>query len=231
MRHALLLLGLLLSVGAPLGAADWTYRNGDPIPGAPVRFDSGSKLLTFRDELVGKETLVPSKELSLKSRQRLLLSPIVRDMDRTGEPETVRLFLIGGATAAATFFAGFLIAAWLVCGKRNPFQAAVGFAGAWIVVAVLAACYSALHSHFGGNPRIVLLGAAMCLALAPFYLSAVYNCGYLKGQLLFFTHLLVGTCLFLTTLAVAHLAMPEDWWDREVFAPVGIIAPEPRTGP
>ncbi len=225
----------------PAGAAGWSFRSGEELPGDPVAFDFERKVLTFRDPVSRAESLVPTRSLSLRSRQKLLLSPLFHQADagrHLWTPEKRRLLALGGMVPAGVLFLGFWGAAWFFTGRRSPLLAVFGFLGSWAVLGILAICYTFLMMRFDGGLKIGLFGVAMALGVTPLYLSAVYNCSYPKGLWVLLSHLLAGFCFLSIGLAALEIGAgrkrSEEWWNRKVFEPVGLIAPDadpPRTRP
>lgn len=222
---------------APAAAA-WTFRSGEDLPGEPSTFDFERKTLTFHDPLSDRETVVPTRNLSLRSRQQLLVSPLFHrgDLeDPLWTPAKLRLLVPALGIPTAIFFLGFWMAAWFFTGRFNPFFALMGFVGSWVVLLIFAVCYAFLEMRLEGGIKIILLGIVVAIAVTPLFLSAVYNCTYLKAQGVLLSHFLAGFCLLSIGLVATELfagkKATEDWWDRTVFEPVGLIAPDPATPP
>lgn len=232
-----LLCGVHFADAAPAAAA-WTFRSGEDLPGEPTAFDFERKTLTFRDPLSDRETVVPTRNLSLRSRQQLLVSPLFHRGDRDDPlwtPAKLRLLVPALGIPTAIFFLGFWMAAWFFTGRFNPFFAVMGFVGSWVVLLIFAVCYAFLEMRLEGGIKIILLGFVVALSVTPLYLSAVYNCTYLKAQGVLLSHLVAGFCLLsiglVATELIAGKKANEDWWDRVVFEPVGLIAPDPAPPP
>ncbi len=223
---------LLLSPESAESAGAWTFKSGEELPGDPVAFDFGKKTLTVTNPLTGKKTLVPTKNLSLRSRQRLLFSPLFHRGD-TGEslwpPEKRRLLLQAIAPPAGILFLGFWVSGWIVAGKFNPFLAVIGFLGAWIIVAIFMVCYAFLQIRFGGGLKTTLVGIGFSLTFTPLFVSAVYTCSYGKAHLVFLFHLLAGLCILSIGMVLVETITGEDrveaWWNRTVFEPLGLTEP------
>lgn len=220
-------------------SAAWTNSSGHEIAGDPVSFDFKNKIFTFRDPITREERPVPAGDLSLRSRQRLLLSPVFLQAESEGElwyPEKRAMALKAAATVAFFFFLALWISAFALLRKWNPVLALTGFAGTWIVLGILAACYIFLQQRFGGDTRILYMGGAVTLAITPLFLSSVYDCSYLKSHLLLCLHVAAGLLLLLGTVFLGEWIVGTEsaveWWDREVFAPAGLsLAPPDRTSP
>lgn len=232
-----LLCGVHFADALPASAA-WTFRSGEDLPGEPTAFDFERKTLTFRDPLSDRETVVPTRNLSLRSRQHLLISPLFHRGERDDALWTpAKLRLLGPALGvpAAVFLLGFWMAAWFFTGRFNPFFALMGFVGSWVVLLIFAVCYAFLEMRLEGGLKIILLGIVVALSVTPLYLSAVYNCTYLKAQAVLLSHFLAGFCLLsiglVGTELIAGKKATEYWWNRTVFEPVGLIAPDPATPP
>lgn len=232
-----LLCGVHFADALPAAAA-WTFRSGENLPGEPTAFDFERKTLTFRDPLSDRETVVPTRNLSLRSRQQLLVSPLFHRGDREDPlwtPAKLRLLVPALGIPTGIFFLGFWMAAWFFTGKINPLFALMGFVGSWVVLLIFAVCYAFLEMRLEGGIKIILLGIVVALSVTPLYLSAVYNCTYLRAQGVLLSHLLAGFCLLsiglVATELIAGKKANEDWWNRVVFGPVGLIDPDPSTPP
>lgn len=232
------LLAGLLFAGSGSARAAWTHQSGDDLPGEPVAFDFEEKTITFHDPLSDREMVVPSRQLSLRSKQQLLLSPLFHRQQ--GEefvwtPEKRRLLLQGIAIPAGVFLIAFWLSAWFFTGRINPLLAIIGFVGSWVVILILVVCYAFIEMRLNGGLKIILLGIVVTLGVTPLYLSAVYNCNYWKSQAVLLSHLLVGFCLMsiglVATEVLAGRNDVEFWWDRNVFEPVGLIGPDPSMTP
>lgn len=225
---------LLLGGAVEACAAGWSFRSGEDLPGDPVAFDFERKTLTIRNPVTEKETIVPTRNLSLRSRQRLLFSPLFHrgvPGESLWPPEKRRLLLYGMAVPATLLFFGFWAAGGFFTGRFNPLLAFVGWLGSWIVIGIFAICYAFLALRLQGGTKLTLTGFAVSLATTPLYISAVYNCTYLKGFSVLLSHLLAGGCLLAIGLAAFEVGMGERgleaWWNDRVFAPVGLISAEP----
>lgn len=234
----LLLLCLWLAAAGPVGAAGWRFRSGEELSGEPVAWDPARRILTFRDPVSGHESLVPSRNLSLRSKQRLLLSPRLRLGGGEGGPWTAEksraLLLLFGAPAALLLL-GFWAAAGYVTRRWHPGAAFVGFVGGWAVVGILGICYAFLAHRLEGGDGLFAFGAAVAVASAALYVSAVYACSFGKALIVFASHLLAGFLLLCIVLAAFEIGAgkrrSERWWDERIFEPFGLIAPEaPRRG-
>lgn len=218
--------------------AAWTFRSGEDLPGEPTAFDFEQKTLTFHDPLSDRETVVPTRNLSLRSRQQLLVSPLFHRGEREDplwSPAKRRLLIPALGIPAAVFFLGFWMSAWFFTGRFHPILALTGFVGTWVVLLIFAVCYAFIELRLDGGFKIILLGMVVALSVTPLFLSAVYNCTYLKAHGVMLSHLLAGFCLLSIGLVATELfagkKATEDWWDRVVFGPVGLIDPDPATPP
>ncbi len=232
-----LLCGVHLADAVPAAAA-WTFRSGETLPGDPIAFDFDRKTLTFHDPLSDRETIVPTLRLSLRSRQQLLVSPLFHRGDRDDAlwtPEKRRLLIPALGIPAAALFIAFWGASIFIAGRFNPLLAFIGFTGSWVVLLIFAVCYAFLEMRLDGGSRILLLGAVVALGVTPLYLSAVYNCTYLRAQAVLLSHLVAGVVVLALGLTatglIAGREKTEAWWDRTVFEPVGLIAPGQATTP
>ncbi len=224
---------LLLSSSCPVAALGgiWSLQNGGTREGEALAFDFEKKELSLSDPITGKTTVVPTADLSLRSRQRLLLSPLFYKVERGNTPAPVgqdRLPLYALAAFTGVVVPGFWLSAWFLNGRINPFLAVFASLGSWIVLGILLTCYTFLSLRFEGAISITLLGTIMTLALTPLYVSAVYSCTYLRGLLLFGAHLVVALALFAIGLVLVEFIAGTDpvdaWWNEHVFKPVGLTS-------
>ena len=226
---------LHLSPGNHARAGNLTFISGEELPGEPVDFDFEKKTITVTNPLTGKNTIVPTENLSLRSRQRLLFSPLFHRAD-TGQslwpPEKRRLLFKAIMLPSVILFFGFWVSSWLIAGKANPLLALIGFLGSWIIVAIFAVCYGFFFIRFGGGLITTLFGIVVTMAFTPLYVSAVYNCSYQTGNLVFYFHLIASLCLLSIGMvlveAIAGDERVDAWWNRTVFEPLGLIGPTHR---
>lgn len=233
------LISLFSLFALPSPATTWTNHSGNEIGGEPVAFDFAGKTFTFADPVTKQERTVPATELSLRSRQYLLFSSAYlqsKSGEETWPAEKRHLLMLCAAAFACFYFVALWITAIVMLRKWNPVPAFTAFLGTWIVLAILTACYAFLHQRFGGDGRIIYLGVAVSLSITPLFLSSVYDCSYGKSHLILLLHLLTGTFLLGLTIFASETVVgserAEAWWNRHVFAPVGLIeaAPDPHTG-
>lgn len=231
----LALLALLhLFPGSEAHAGSWTFKSGAPLPGDPVSFDFAEKAVTVTNALTGKNTVVPTENLSLRSRQQLLFSPLFYrgPNDDPLWPEVKRGLLLRGLIVPfLVFFAGFWVSGWLIGRKANPVLAMIGFLGSWVIVAIFTISYAFLKIRLEGGIATTLVGAGFTLIFTPLFVSAVYGCHYLRGLAIFSFHLVAGlSLLFIGLAAIEALAgeeKVETWWRAQVFAPLGLMEPDP----
>jgi hypothetical protein len=162
---------LLFLAGVPFAdvvpaSAAWSFRSGETLPGEPTAFDFERKTLSFRDPLSDRETVVPTRNLSLRSRQQLLVSPLFHRGDRDDPlwtPAKRRLLIPALGIPAGIFFLGFWMTAWFFTGRFNPIHALTAFVGSWIVLLIFAVCYTFLELRLGGGIKIILLGIVVAI--------------------------------------------------------------------
>lgn len=220
---------LLLASSGFAHASGWTYRNGEELPGDPAKFDPLAKTITVTNPLTDRISVIPVERLSLRSRQRLLLSPVFYK-EETGEvtwtPENRRIIFYAILIPGIILFLGFWVAAALFAGKWNPLSALIAFFGSWAVIGIFGICYAFLQVRFGGGFKTYLIGASFAAVFAPMFISAVYNCGFAKGNLLFYFHLLAGFSLLAIGMVSIEVIAGEEqldhWWTQHVFAPMGL---------
>lgn len=229
MRWLIVTIGLLLA-GSPTLA--WEFRNGSQIGGKLESFNFETKELVFSDLLNPPDKHVPFKDLSLRSRQRLLFSPVYHRSfpdDSLWPAEKKMLLLVSGTAVIVPLFLGFWISGVLIARKFSPIHALIGFVGSWIIGSVLVAVYLILSSHFDGN--VALLGAGFIVAtiFLSILVSAIYNCPSLKGFAILVSHFFIGTSLALICLSATNLLLPEEsldeLWNHLVFRAVGLAPP------
>ncbi len=233
------LFGLWLG-GSAAPAAEWSRRDGRGLPGEPTSFDPERKTVFFRDSISEREMVVPTRELSLRSRQRMLFSPVFhlrgREEGWLRSPSKRSVIAKGAGAAALALGIGFWLSGWCIADRRNPLLAGIGFVGTWVLTGALAAFYAFLKVRVEGGAGVVLIGFAATLALAGLYVSAVYACRYWRGLLVLLGHLAAGFCLLAIGFAAGEILAgrerAEAWWTTEVFEPIGLTAPQAsRTDP
>ena len=217
---------------AEVRAGNWTFKSGDPLPGDPVSFDFEKKTVTVTNPLTGNSTVIPTKNLSVRSRQRLLFSPLFHrgEGDDPLWPEVKRKLVIRGLAAPLlVLFGGFWVSGWLIGRKFSPVLAGIGFVGSWVIVAIFTICYAFLKMRIEGGLATTLIGVGFTLIFTPLFVSAVYGCSYLRGVSVFFFHLVAGLSLLsIGMVAIETVAGAEKvdaWWSKEVFEPLGLMAP------
>lgn len=227
------LASLAFLIGLSPASAAWHFRTGEPLPGDPVAFDSREKTVTVRESLTDKETIIPVGRLSLRSRQKLLVSPLFLRAEREGDlwpAAKLRLLAFAVAIPGVVFFFLFWAIAWIATGRFNPVLAFIGFVGSWVIVAIFAICYAFLEMRLGGGAKVFALGLAVAFGTTPLYLSAVFGCSYLKGLVVLVSHALAGIFVIALMLTSAELvagsSVAETVWNRAVFEPAGLIGPE-----
>lgn len=236
MHHRLptfVLASLAFLIGLSPASAAWHFRTGEPLPGDPVAFDSREKTVTVRDSLTEKETIVPVRKLSLRSRQKLLVSPLFLRADREGDlwpAAKLRLLAFALLIPGAVFFFLFWAIAWIATGRLHPVLAFIGFVGSWVIVAIFAVCYAFLEMRLGGGAKVLAVGLSVAFGTTPLYLSAVYGCSYLKGLAILASHTIAGIFVISLMLVSAELVAgspaTETVWNQAVFEPAGLIGPE-----
>ena len=111
-------------------------QDGTELPGKVIGFNFDTKELTVEAPSSGKSTVVPTRELSLRSKQTLLFSQVFHRSYPEGKKwprEKVNLTMNGILAPVIALLGGFWIAGWLIGGKFNPVRAFFGFFGGWIV--------------------------------------------------------------------------------------------------
>lgn len=221
---------------AALGES-WSLKNGGEREGEAVAFDFQRKILNLSDPVTGKVTSVPTRELSLRSRQRLLLSPLLLRAERGDHPEPERrdrLPLYLSVVFAAFVIPAFWISGWFLTGKMNPILAFMGGIGSWVILGIFFAFYSVLRVRIDGGAGVIFFGALVSFIATPVFISAVYSCTYVKGIILFAFHLVAVLCLMAITLVlsepIAGSERIDAWWTEFIFDPVGLTSVNPEAG-
>ncbi len=229
MRLLIVTLGLLL---ASSSALSWETRNGSQIRGKFDSFNFKTKELVFSDPVNPPDRHVPFEDLSLRSQQRLLFSPVYHRSfpdDSLWPTEKKMLLLVSGTAVIVPLLLGFWISGILIARKFNPIHALIGFVGSWIIGSVLVATYLILSSQFDGNATLLGAGFIVASIFLSILVSAIYNCHTFKGFAILFSHLLIGTLLALICLAATNLLLPkeslDELWNHLVFRAVGLASP------
>ncbi|MDF1825174.1 MAG: hypothetical protein P1U68_11060 [Verrucomicrobiales bacterium] len=221
---------ICLLIGSSSRLHAWTLLSGETIEGKPVAFQFEEKVLVFENPLVEGPIEIQSKDLSLRDRQRLLISPLFYK-SFPGNPawprEKRNLLLFAVFSPVAALLIGFWIAGILVARKISPIRALCGFCGGWILGILFFSLYLYFSSKIGGGITTVLFGSGMGLMILSFYISAIYSCNIFKGLLIFLLQLFIGTALSLSFIFAGDLMFDqhnvERFWNEKVFAPVGLI--------
>ncbi|MEM7600306.1 MAG: hypothetical protein AAF357_02700 [Verrucomicrobiota bacterium] len=229
MRFWLLLcLTLSSSIGAARAA---TLLTGEVVEGKPAVFVFEDKKVWFaRTMTQGDGEFVPTKDLPLRDRQKLLVSPIFYQgfpEDPAWPREKRNLLMLWIFSPILALYIGFWIAGILVAGKFSPIKALYGFTGGWLLGTFMFFVYLFFSSRLGGGTLTVLFGSGMALVLLSFYISAVYSCDVFRGLMIFLLQLLITVLLTATALISSEKLLDrhelERFWNEQVFAPVGLI--------
>lgn len=229
MRSPLLAI-LFLFASAP-DASAWTLLSGEPIEGKPAVFLQEDKTVWFaRSMTQGDGEFVAAKDLSLRDRQRLLISPVLMESfsEEEGWPSEKRnLLLILVFSPIVVLYLGFWIAGIFITRKFSPLRALFGFLGGWFLGALMIFFYLFFASRVGGGSLTILFGGAVALVLLSFYISSVYQCDVFRGLLIFLLQLFIAILLTVGTISASETLLDrhevERFWNERVFAPVGMI--------
>lgn len=220
---------LLLCILSPAVCAGWELKTGETIDGVPARFDFEDKTITFFNRLSESQREVASDELVLRSRQRLLLSPVFhRSYPDEGNwvDEKRKLLSFAFLTPAISLFVGFWLAGWFVTGKFNPVLAVFGFLGSWLIGCLLVFCYLMFAEMSDSKNAVIVGGATVSTIIVSIFVSAVYSCSFLKGMAVFLLQTLAAICVTALGMLAFSLAVPditeETIWTEHVFIPVGL---------
>ena len=229
-----LLAALLLAT--TVSASAWTRNTGETIERKPAVFLQEDKTVWFaRSKTQGDGEFVPAHDLSLRDRQRLLISSVYYDSfpEEPAWPRGKRnLVLLWVLSPVVALYLGFWIAGILVTRKFNPIKAFFGFSGGWIIGVLMFCFYLFFTERIGGGTFTVLFGGGMALILLSLYISAVYQCDLFRGLLIFLAQLMVTAFLMLAAVFGSEALLDkhevERFWNERVFAPVGMIeSPNP----
>ena len=224
-----LLVLTLLQVNA--SAAKWELGSGTELTGEPVRFNFKSKLVSWKDPITGSFNDVPAEKLSYKTKQRLILSPLIHN-SYSGDPlwpkerqaMLFKLFLLAGIFMCA----GFWIAGWLIASQWNPLSASFAFIGSWIVAGIFIVMYLFLNSRVGEGNGVLILGVISATGFASLFTSAIYGCTFVKGLKIFLFQAVTSICLLFISAFIFEVAVPEQVkdriWTKHIFIPSGLQA-------
>lgn len=224
------LIAFAFCFGGWRNAEAFELRDGTKVPGNVIGFDFETKHLTLEDPVSLDTSNVPARDLSLRSKQFLLLSPVFHrsypDEDQWPE-EKVTLTAYGILAPIAVLLAGFWIAGWLIGGKFNPVRAFLGFFGGWIVGTLFVVFYLFFAARFDKGIAVVGIGFVLASVFVPMFVSAIYQCSFFRGLGVFLFHLVAAACLTAIGLVACEIFIPpdqlENWWNVRVFQPVGLI--------
>lgn len=228
MRRWLAILCLLMGGSGQLQA--WTLISGEEIEGKPVAFRFEEKTLVFENPLIERPLEIETKDLSLRDRQRLLISPLFYQSfpeNPAWPPEKRNLALLAIFSPVAALLIGFWIAGILVARKLSPIRAFCGFCGGWILGILFFSLYLFFAAKIGGGIMTVLFGSGLGMMILSFYISAIYSCDIFKGLLIFILQILIAGSLSLVFIFAGDVIFDqhelERFWNEKVFAPVGLI--------
>lgn len=225
------LLFFLLFFAGQTTASAWTRISGEPIEGEPAVILYEEKSVWFaRSRTQGDGEMVATKDLSLRDRQKLLVSPLFYKSfpeKPAWSREKRNLLLLWFLSPVVALYVGFWIAAMIVARKYSPLRAFYGFAGGWILGMLMFSLYLYFASRIGGGALTVLFGTGLAFLLLSFYISAVYSIDLFKGLLIFLLQLFVAAFLSTATLLASEAILDrheiERFWNERIFAPVGLI--------
>ncbi len=227
----------ILAVFLLLGeaAVAWELESGQNFQGKAVHFDYEEKSLGIEDAVTGKVREIPVMDLSLESRQRLLIAQVFHESypTETGWPEE-KYYLLRLAifSPMAALLLGFWIGGILITRKVNPVRALLGFFGSWMIGGIFVFFYLFFAGKFGGGTTTVLVGVVMGAVFLSLFISAVYSCNFGKAFLIFLFQIFAAGFLSVVGLALTKALVPldrqESVWNESVFVPTGLIPPQPN---
>ncbi len=235
LRTITILVFTLLQVNA--FAAKWELSSGTELTGEPVQFHFKSKLVSWKDPITGSFNDVAAEKLSYKSRQRLILSPLIHNSyagdqlwPRERQVMILKLFVLAGVFMCA----GFWVAGWLIAGKWNPLSASFAFVGSWIVAGIFIVMYLFLNSRVGEGNGVLILGMIAAAGFASLFTSAIYACSFMKGLKIFLFQAVTSICLLFISAFIFEMAVPEPMkdriWTKHIFIPSGLQKASPSVG-
>lgn len=232
MKFLFLIFALLMLSHVSASAAKWEFATGEEISGEPVAFDFQKKLIQWEDPLTDTTQIVPARNLSLRSKQRLVMGSLIHD-NFEGEsmwPHERRVMLLKVlGVPAIIMLSAFWIVGILVTRKWNPVRAIIGFSGGWIVAAIFVVMYIFFSNRLGGGMKTILTGIGAAGIFSAMFTSVVYNASFIKGLALFVLHIIASLGLLMTTIIVFELAttetQAEEFWTEHIFVPSGLQAP------
>ncbi|MDF1739280.1 MAG: hypothetical protein P1U86_08980 [Verrucomicrobiales bacterium] len=224
-------IAILVFTFLPLNAfaAKWELSSGTELTGEPVQFNFKTKLVSWKDPITGSFNDVSAEKLSYKTRQRLILSPLIHNSyageqlwPKERQAMLFKLFLLAGVFMCA----GFWVAGWLIAGKWNPLSASFAFIGSWIVAGIFIVMYLFLNSRVGEGNGVLILGILSAAGFASLFTSAIYGCTFVKGLKIFLFQAVTSICLLFISAFIFELAVPEKTkdkiWTRHIFIPSGL---------
>lgn len=227
MRFSLL---TLFFVFAAISAQAWEFSSGENITGKLTAYDYGNKTAEFTRKESLKTILVPAKDLSLRSKQRLLINEIfLSSYPKHPAFPTEKRYLFGLAVVGpmAALLIGFWVAGLLLAGKVNPIRAVIGCVGGWILLTTFMLFYFFFAARLGGGWQTIVLGGFIGLIAMSAFVSAIYQCGIFKGFTIFLAQIFVAFFLSVVGLALTETLIKkkkvETFWDDWVFEQVGML--------
>lgn len=213
-------------------AQGWNLESGQKIRGKAASFNYEKKSLGVEDAVTGKISQIPVEDLSLRSQQRLLLSPLFHESYPTegGWPEE-KYYLLRLAifSPMATLLIGFWIGGILITKKFSPFRAILGFFGGWMIGGLFIFFYLFFAGRFGGGTGMVLFGGFLGTIFLSFFISIVYLCSVWKAFLIFMFQIVAAILLCVAVVALTEFFVPlperEAFWGEHIFVPVGMMNP------
>jgi len=213
----------------PVLCGAWDLDSGEKLDGVPTAFNFDGKSVIFFNRLSQIERTIPVDELDLRSRQKLLLSPVFHHSypDVGNWPDEKRRLLIFALLApTVSLFLGFWLAGWFVAGKFNPILALFGFLGSWLIGGLLIFCYLMFAEMTENKTPVVAGGAIVSTILVAIFVSAVYSCSFIKGLAVFLLQSLAAICVTALGLLLFGIVVPDEQeeriWRELVFVPVGL---------
>ena len=220
----------LVVLFAAISAQAWELSSGENITGKLIAYNYEEKKAEFTRKESLKTIRVPAKDLSLRSKQRLLINEIFLSSypkNPAFPPEKRYLFGLAVVGPMAALLIGFWIAGLLLAGKVNPVRAVIGCVGGWILLTTFMLFYFFFAARLGGGWQTIVLGGFIGLIAMSVFVSAIYQCGIFKGFAIFLAQIFVAVFISVVGLALTETLIEiekvESFWDSRVFDRVGML--------
>ena len=227
----------LVSLGTSEAATTWKTFDGQTFQADPVQFDFESKVVTLLNAESGARVSYHTRDLDFRSKRKLLLSPVFhRSYPKGGfwPTEKISLFAIAILSPIILLIAGMWLAGLFFAKKFNPFKALGAFLGSWIAGVILIICYLVFAAKSDMGVGLIWFGTAIAGLVMALFISSIYSTTFLKGVIIFVTHILFAALLAFLLIIGTETLLPLDevsgFWEKWVFAKTGLVEGVSRTG-